>query len=177
MKRTPLKRKTPLRRGKSTLRRKTRLRARSKTNSYRKRERDIAYMLTVKRLPCAVRAWVDALLLARLHPRTTLEPALQDLFEPFDDLFGLPTPTKCWGRVQADHAGARGLGVKCPDDQCTPLCELHHRERTEYKGTFRWFTAVEMRAWNDWAIARTQAEVAELRRVIAEIPDICAEAP
>lgn len=72
--------------------------------------------------------------------------------------------TTCEGRVQADHAGSRGLGQKSADDTCIPLCRNHHGERTDYRGTFKNWNAAMMRSFNDWAIERTRRDVAELLR-------------
>jgi hypothetical protein len=130
----PLTRKTPLRR--SPIRR-------GKVKSaYRLRPRDIGYMLEVKRLPCVVRSWgtvLDVVFVSRM-----------------------PTPTTCEGRVEADHAGTRAFGRKSADDTVISLCRKHHRERTDYSGTFRGWTKADMRGWCDWAIGRTQAEVAQM---------------
>lgn len=119
-------------------------------------------MTLVRKLPCVVRQWTDAIIqgLAR-------------------GIHQLPPPTPCYGRVQADHAGSRALGRKAPDDTCIPMCEQHHEERTDYKRTFRGFSKDEMRAWNDWAIQKTRGDVDELRRlavgVFAEQSTVCGE--
>jgi len=122
VKRTALKRKTPLRR-------RTRLRPFGNTK-YRRRERDVDFMLFVLTQPCAVRS------LARAGA--------------------------CDGRVQADHAGARGLGVKAPDDTCIPLCMKHHGQRTDYRGFFKNWKGPQMRAWADLAIHQIQNLYADL---------------
>ena len=131
MRRTELKRKTPLR-------------ARGNTK-YRNRVRDVPYMLDVKKLRCAVRAYFQG--------DFNLDPAV---------VFDLK-PTLCCGRVQADHAGVRNLGYKAPDDTCIPLCMIHHDERTSYVGAFKNWKGPQMRAWLDIVIAHTQREVAQLR--------------
>ncbi len=64
---------------------------------------------------------------------------------------------KCEGRVQADHAGARGLGVKCPDDQTIPLCRFHHSSRTDYTGYFKNWKGPQMREWCDLVVYQTQS--------------------
>lgn len=69
----------------------------------------------------------------------------------------------CEGQVEADHAGARPLGHKAPDDTCIPLCSGHHRQRTDYAGFFAGFTASLMRVWCDHAIDRTRKLVEGLR--------------
>lgn len=55
--------------------------------------------------------------------------------------------TPCQGRVEADHAGRRGIGQKADDRTCIPLCRNHHRERTDFSGTFRYHDHESMRAW------------------------------
>ncbi len=62
----------------------------------------------------------------------------------------------CYGRVQADHAGARALGKKAPDNTCIPLCLKHHHDRTVYVGYFKDHDAKAMRAWCDWQVAIVQ---------------------
>ena len=141
-----MKRSTPLRRTsslrtRSPLARRTRLSARSKTNSYRKRERDLEYMRWVKRQPCIVRSLPLCLFVG---PGTS---ALA--------VFSVQTP--CSGPVEADHAGERGIGQKADDRTCIPLCQNHHRERTDHMRTFRPLTRDELRAWRAAAIERTQA--------------------
>jgi hypothetical protein len=32
-------------------------------------------------------------------------------------------------RIEAAHVGSRGMGVKCPDTETAPLCQMHHREQ------------------------------------------------
>ena len=63
---------------------------------------------------------------------------------------------KCWGRVQADHAGSRPYGQKAPDDTCIPLCTKHHRDRTDYTGYFKGWRGAQMRAWCDLRIYNYQ---------------------
>lgn len=110
---------TPLKRGRKPLVRRTRLRARSKTKKYARRERGWDFMAYILKQPCAVRHGNVVV----IHP--------------------------CEGRVQADHAGTRGLGVKSADDTCIPLCRKHHGERTDYKGFFKNWKGPQMREWCD----------------------------
>jgi len=49
--------------------------------------------------------------------------------------------------VQADHAGAHGLGEKCSDDETIPLCTGHHGEKTDLRGHFKTWTGSELRVW------------------------------
>ena len=123
MKRTPLKRKTPMRR------QRVRMKARGNTK-YRRRERDVDFMLFVLTQPCV--------------------------------LAGVAGAGRCDGRVQADHAGARGMGVKAPDNTCVPLCLKHHGNRTDYRGFFRDWRGERMRAWCDLTISYTQEFYATL---------------
>lgn len=147
MKRTQLARRTPLRR-------KTWLRRKSKTKKYARRERDLDYMKLVKRLPCIVRTWEIV----------RFRIPLAQYGEPVLDVMAMPPITPCTGHVQADHAGKRPYGQKAPDDTCIPLCKHHHGERTDYRGTFHWWDGADMRAWCEWAIARTRADVDWLRQ-------------
>lgn len=63
----------------------------------------------------------------------------------------------CSGHVNADHAGRRGLSQKCDDTESIPLCELHHRQRTDFSGPFRTWNQEQMRAWLADHTAQTQA--------------------
>jgi len=71
-------------------------------SAYAQRERDTDRMVWIKSQPCCA---------PLIAARATL---------PVD--FG-----PCDGVVEADHAGARGLGRKAGDDTCIPLCVRHHR--------------------------------------------------
>ena len=113
---TPLRRLMPLRR-------KTWLRARSKTNSYRRRPRDLERMKWTRRQSCAAR-----------------------------ELGG------CSGRVQADHAGRRGIGQKADDSTVIALCSTHHTCRNDFSGAFRDWDQARMRAWLLGQIAYHQLE-------------------
>lgn len=137
MRRTPLKRSTPLR-ASSGLNRAVRLRARGDTK-YRRRERDFDFMGFVKRQPCIVRS---------LPPFLFVGDAARA---------GKYKATPCSGCVEADHAGARGIGQKADDRTCIPLCSSHHNARTNHKGEFFHMTRDELRAWRAAAIQRTQA--------------------
>lgn len=63
----------------------------------------------------------------------------------------------CSRVVEADHAGRRPLGRKCPDTETIPLCSQHHRERTDFAGAFKSWDRARMREWLDRMIAETQA--------------------
>lgn len=139
-----MKRKKPLRRRP--------LRARSLKNSYRRRERDLEFMRDVRKLSCIVRAFAEQW--KRLDGRV-LGYQLDETVEP----------TCCEGRVHADHAGVRPFGWKADDTTCIPVCQKHHGERTDYRGTFKDWDAAMMRAFNDWAIDATRLSIAELRHV------------
>lgn len=135
---TPLRSRTTLNRSAPMLRR-TRINPRSKTNSYRKRERDLEFMRWVKRQPCILRA---------LPPFLHMEVAKS---------VGFKAMTPCAGPVEADHMGERGIGQKADDRTCVPMCRNHHRERTDHMRTFRPLTRDELRAWRTAAIEHTQA--------------------
>ncbi len=53
----------------------------------------------------------------------------------------------CSGRVQADHAGRRGIGQKALDNTVIPMCETHHACRDAFNGVFKKWNQSKMRAW------------------------------
>lgn len=109
-------------------------------SAYKRRERDTSYMLFVKKLPCAVEQ-----ILYFDSPRTVV--------------------ALCTGRVQADHAGCRGLGQKADDRTCIPMCEKHHNARTDFAGAFKGWTQREMRDFLAEAIKRTQQAYEDVRAI------------
>lgn len=119
----------------NTLRRRTPLRRGQRNSSYSRRERDTPYMLFCKRLACSVR--VDP-----PDPNTK--------------------PTPCYGPVQADHLGMRGLGRKAEDRTCAPMCWKHHGERTDHNGTFKDVPREVERDWKLRQVARTLADFEEV---------------
>ena len=125
---------TPLKR-KTPLRRKTWMKRSAKSSSYARRPRDLNYMRLVRRLPCAA---ANALYFTNM------------------------TPTPCEGRVQADHAGDRVFGQKSADDECIPMCNKHHRERTNYFGMFAGWSGTQMKVWRLMVVSKTQRQVREL---------------
>lgn len=146
MKRTPLKRRTPLRRSApmdsgrqvrteslpalipkvSPSRRKPR--PPKKRSAYRDRERDWDRMAWCKTLPCAVST----------HP----PPGV--------------VVTTCAGVIEADHQGDRAKSRKAPDDTVVPMCNGHHCERTDHRGTFATLPLELEREWRRQQIARVQ---------------------
>lgn len=61
---------------------------------------------------------------------------------------------KCEGAVEADHAGMRGMGRKCPDTETIPLCHAHH-----HGGRFpRMVPKPLRREWLDAAVAYVQVK-------------------
>jgi hypothetical protein len=132
-------RRTPLARGSKPLRRSTRLRARGNTK-YRRRERDFEFMGWVKKQPCIARSL----------------PPLRFIAATAAERWLHATQTPCTGRVEADHAGERGIGQKADDRTCIPLCTRHHRERTDHSFSFKFLVRDELRAWRAEAITRTQ---------------------
>jgi hypothetical protein len=126
-----LTRKAPIRR--------TRMRRRPGSTKYSRRERDFEFMGWVKRQPCIVVA---------IAPFLFMEAA---------KALGFKKQTPCSGPIEADHMGARGLSHKADDRTCVPLCNGHHRERTDHAGTFRPLTRDELRAWRAAAFEHTQA--------------------
>jgi hypothetical protein len=71
----------------------------------------------------------------------------------------IPFATLCYGPVEADHAGRRGIGQKADDTTCIPLCRRHHGERGSF--TFRLFDQERMRAWLDSVIQATRSAFME----------------
>lgn len=53
----------------------------------------------------------------------------------------------CAGPIEADHAGARPLGRKADDSTCIPLCQLAHRQRTDWTGPWKKWDKAAMRRW------------------------------
>ncbi len=65
-------------------------------------------------------------------------------------------PSSCGGVVEAHHAGRRGVGQKCHDDEAIPLCTGHHRAWHDHRRPFDWVNA-KRREWADERIAEAQA--------------------
>lgn len=63
----------------------------------------------------------------------------------------------CSGPIEADHMGRRGLSRKADDRTCAPLCQLHHRQRTDHSGPFRDWDRDRMRSWLAEQVHLTQA--------------------
>ena len=60
----------------------------------------------------------------------------------------------CQGhRIEADHAGRKGLSQRAHDRSCIALCTLHHRNRHEYTGPFKGWSRERMRFWLNAQIA------------------------
>lgn len=106
-----------------------------KRSAYKDRPRDTPRMLFVKTMICSV---------------VTLPP-------PW-----CARPTPCAGVMEADHMRHdHGLSHKGHDDGVAPMCNLHHRERTDGCGTFKLATKFVERSWRELAIenARIQYEL------------------
>lgn len=64
----------------------------------------------------------------------------------------------CDGPIEADHAAKKvGGGRKSDDTGCIPLCSHHHRQRHDFHGPFKTWTAPKLRRWLDGHIAATRA--------------------
>lgn len=63
---------------------------------------------------------------------------------------------RCYGRVEADHAGTRGYGEKADDNTCIPLCGKHHTQRGSFSGPFRPWDQARMRGWLALMVAEHQ---------------------
>lgn len=118
----------------------------SKRSKYARRDRDFQFMGWVRLRVCSVRV------------------------EPPDPN---RAPTPCNGPVEADHMGAHGLGQKADDNTCAPLCQQHHRERTDHSGSFRHLTRDEARAWRARAIERTQAAWSTVKKTNSKTAATC----
>jgi len=68
--------------------------------------------------------------------------------------FGL---SQCGGRVEAHHAGARGLGQRAHDRTAIPLCSWHHRAWHDARGPFADWDRARRRAWAEAEVAAVQA--------------------
>lgn len=136
----PLARKTPMKR--SPMRRSGR------KSKYKRRARDVDFMLWVKKQPCAVRAMMRPRTPARV---VSLPAAIGTAHDTVVALL-------CYGRVQADHAGRRGIGQKADDKTCIPLCEKHHAARNDFTGMFKTWDQAMMRTWLAKQVEETQAE-------------------
>lgn len=121
-------------RRKQPLVRKAPLRTKRRTK-YRNRERDVEYMLWVKRQLCAATSLY-------VIPGLVGERSAALL---------------CSGPVEADHTGRRGIGRKADDATCIPLCARHHRERTDFGGVFRTWDQTRMRLWLESVASATRA--------------------
>lgn len=64
----------------------------------------------------------------------------------------------CDGRVQADHAGRRGMGQKADDRTCIPLCRRHHQCRGDFAGPFKGWNQDQMRQWLERMVIKTSHE-------------------
>jgi hypothetical protein len=67
------------------------------------------------------------------------------------------------GFAEADHAGRHGLGQKCADDETIPMCNRHHRERTDRVGYFKGWPLERVRAWLDGWITKIRDRYARLQ--------------
>ncbi len=133
MKRTMLKRRTPMHANHAGSRK------HPSPTKYKSRERDTEYMLFVKTMPCMV---------YQLDAIQCMSVAKQD--------GGPSLVTKCSGDVEADHKSSGALSHKSKDNTVIPLCQLHHRERTDHTGSFKHYKQADMRAFVVAAIQMTQ---------------------
>lgn len=73
-----------------------------------------------------------------------------------------PDKDRCFGAVEAHHAGQRhGMGTKADDDTCVPLCRQHHADWHRAVGYFKDWRRDQRREWARWAIAKTQEAYAQ----------------
>lgn len=107
-------------------------------SAYASRERDTEYMRFVKTLTCAASSATWAAMPWHIDP----------------------VHVRCRGPIEADHMGARGVGRKADDRTCVPMCQSHHRDRTDHAGLFKHATKDQLRTWRAQVIAETQAAYA-----------------
>ncbi len=62
----------------------------------------------------------------------------------------------CEGPIEADHAGERGFGQKAHDSTVIPMCQLAHRQRTDFSGPFKTWNQARMREFLVGRIVQTQ---------------------
>ena len=53
----------------------------------------------------------------------------------------------CQGRIEAHHAGERGMGQRSHDWTCVPLCMSHHRAWHDGGAPFAAMSREERRGW------------------------------
>lgn len=75
-------------------------------------------------------------------------------------LAGIEQAGPCSGPIEVDHVGDRGLGQKSSDREVCPMCQGHHRARTDSTGYFANRSKDERARWRRWAIAKTAQMVA-----------------
>lgn len=115
------------------------MRSKKGNTKYSQRERNFEFMGWVKQQPCVV---------------TVIGPLQYSIENSYGIKQRVETP--CFGLVEADHQGARGLSHKADDTTCVPMCRDHHNERTDHRGSFRPLTRDEARLWRAAAIEHTQ---------------------
>lgn len=62
----------------------------------------------------------------------------------------------CRGKVEAHHAGARGLGQRAGDDTAIPLCTFHHRAWHDGRGVFVDWDKATRAAWVAAVVSEVQ---------------------
>ena len=82
-----------------------------------------------------------------------------DCPEFLDHVRRLPccAPGAHFGRTEAHHAGARGLGQWASDMTAIPMCTGHHRAWHDCNGVFRGWSKDQRREWVEARIAETRA--------------------
>lgn len=133
----------------STPLRRTPMRRKRGTTSYSRRERNFDFMTWIRAQPCILLELNPIAFIRRTLPLGSAAKLIHTI--------SCNRTTICAGSVEADHQGAHGLGQKADDFTCVPMCQQHHRERTDHSGIFRPLTRDEVRAWRAVAIERTQA--------------------
>lgn len=78
-------------------------------------------------------------------------------------------PHTCHGRVEAHHAGTRGIGQRSHDHTCIPLCTAHHRAWHDHRWPYSTMGKSERGRWAVAAIAKTQ-RAWERHLVLEDIP-------
>ena len=102
---------------------------------------------------------------SRPKPRPDADPAFGDFVHQLPCAAPFQHTYPCEGRIEADHAGKKvAMSRKAPENTRIPMCTLHHRNRHEFTGPFRYWDKVRMRIWLDEQIAITRAAFEAVRR-------------
>lgn len=110
--------------------------------------------------PLRRRAWITQRRPTKRRSDRVEDPGiLHDVHELRCSARSLPG-ARCYGPIQADHAGRRPYGRLCHDTEVIALCQRCHADRTNAStrsgGPFSLMTPEQRRTWCDAMIAATQ---------------------